>query len=166
VRGLPGVEIDKERIISSDDALLLKSVPRSMIVLGAGAVGVEFASIYSRFGTETTILELLPRALPLEDEDVSAEILRAFKKRNIAVHTDTKVEKVEKTAEGVVVTAVKAGKPQTFSADILLVAVGRRPLSDGIGLEKTKVKVEKGFVKVDARMATDEPTIFANGDLS
>ena len=165
VRTLPGMEFDGERIISSDHALNMKEIPKSMIVLGAGAVGMEFASIYKRFDSEVTVLELLPRALPLEDEDISAEITRAFKKKGIAIHTDTNVKKVEKTAEGVTVTAEKGGKPQTFTAEVLLVAVGRRPLSEGIGLEKTKVKVEKGFVRVSPMMATDEPGIYAIGDL-
>ena len=165
VRGLPGMEFDSNRIISSDDALHLKTVPKSMIVLGAGAVGVEFASIYASFGTSVTILELLPRALPLEDEDVSAEIARAFKKRNIAVHTDARVEIVEKKADHLVVTATQSGKAASFSAEVLLVAVGRRPLSEGLGLEKTRVKIDRGFVKVDPLMRTDEPAIYAIGDL-
>lgn len=165
VRALPGVAFDGTTIISSDEALNLKTVPRSMIVLGAGAVGMEFASIYARFGSEVTVLELLPRALPLEDEDVSTEIGKAFKKRGITVHTETKVEKVEKTADGVTVTGTQGGAAKTFTAEVLLVAVGRRPLSDGIGLDKTRVKVERGFVKVGPLMETDEPGIFAIGDL-
>jgi dihydrolipoamide dehydrogenase len=165
VRGLPGVEFDGRTIISSDHALLLESVPKSMIVLGAGAVGMEFASIYARFGSQVTVLELLPRALPIEDEDVSAEIVRAFKKRGITVHTETKVQKVDRKGGEIVVTATQADKTATFSAEVLLVAVGRKPLSEGIGLEKTKAKVDRGYVTVDGYMRTAEPSVFAIGDL-
>jgi dihydrolipoamide dehydrogenase len=165
VRGLPGIEFDRERIISSDEALHLKRVPRSMIVLGAGAVGIEFASIYSRFGSEVTVLELLPRALPLEDEDVSAEIVRAFKKRGIAIHPGTKVESVVRKDAGVVVGAQRGGKPVEHEAELLLLAVGRRPMTEGIGIEKTRARLEKGFVKVSGTMATDEPGLYAIGDI-
>jgi len=165
VRGLPGVEFDGRTIISSDHALLLETIPKSMIVLGAGAVGMEFASIYARFGSQVTVLELLPRALPIEDEDVSAEIVRAYKKRGIAVHTETKVQKVDRRGAEIVVTAAQGDKAVTFSAEVLLVAVGRRPLSDGIGLEKTKAKIERGYVMVDRLMRTAEPTVYAIGDL-
>jgi dihydrolipoamide dehydrogenase len=165
VRPLPGLDFDGARIISSDEALHLKKVPASMIVLGAGAVGMEFASVYSRFGSQVTVLELLPRALPLEDEDVSTEIARAFKKRGIAIATDTRVEKAERKEGGITVTAAQQGKPATFAAEVVLVAVGRRPLSEGIGLEKTKVKIERGFVQVDGMMRTAEPGIYAIGDL-
>jgi len=165
VRGLPGIEFDGRAIISSDHALQLETVPKSMIVLGAGAVGVEFASIYARFGSQVTVLELLPRALPIEDEDVSAEIVRAFKKRGITVHTETKVQKVDRKNGEVVVTAAQGDKTVTFSAEVLLVAVGRKPLSEGIGVEKTRAKVDRGYVKVDAFMRTEEPSLFAIGDL-
>jgi dihydrolipoamide dehydrogenase len=136
-----------------------------MIVLGAGAVGMEFASIYARFGSQVVVLELLPRALPIEDEDVSAEIVRAYKKRGITVHTETKVQKVDRKGAEIVVTATQADKTVTFSAEVLLVAVGRKPLSEGIGLEKTKAKVDRGYVLVDGFMRTAEPGVFAIGDL-
>ena len=165
VRALPGIPFDGARVISSDEALHLKKVPKSMIVLGAGAVGVEFASVYSRFGAQVTILELLPRALPLEDEEIAAEIVRAFKKRGIAIHTGTRVERAEAAPEGIVVSGTQGGKPVSFAAELLLVAVGRRPLSEGIGLEKTRAKVERGFVQVDALMRTSEPGVYAIGDL-
>jgi dihydrolipoamide dehydrogenase len=165
VRGLPGVEFDGRTIISSDHALELEAVPKSMIVLGAGAVGMEFASIYSRFGSQVTVLELLPRALPIEDEDVSAEIVRAFKKRGITVHTETKVQKVERKGAEIVVTAAQGDQTVTFSAEVLLVAVGRKPLTEGIGLEKTKVKLDRGYVMVDPFMRTAEPSIYAIGDV-
>src|SRR5262249_25491715 len=122
-------------------------------------------SIYARFGSSVTILELLPRALPLEDEDISAEIVRAFRKRNITIHTGSRCEIVENRGGEVVVTATQDGKAATQKADVLLVAVGRRPVSDGIGLETTRVKVDRGFVKVNELMRTDEPGIYAIGDL-
>ena len=165
VRGLPGIEFDGRTIISSDHALLLEAVPKSMIVLGAGAVGMEFASIYARFGSQVTVLELLPRALPIEDEDISAEIVRAYKKRGITVHLETKVQQVDPKGGEIVVTATQGDKTVTFSAEVLLVAVGRKPLSEGIGLEKTKAQVDRGYVKVDGFMRTAEPSLFAIGDL-
>src|SRR4029434_5980157 len=106
-KSLPNLDIDGKQIITSDQVLELNTIPKSMIVLGAGAVGVEFASIYARFGSQVTVLELLPRALPIEDEDVSAEIVRAFKKRGITVHTETKVQKVDRKGGEIVVTATQ-----------------------------------------------------------
>ena len=137
-----------------------------MIVIGAGAVGVEFASIFHRFGTKVTVLEMLPRAVPLEDEEISAELEKAFRKQGIAIHTQAKVEKAAKTAKGVTVTFTGTdGKTQTLEAETLLVAVGRAPNTANIGLEKTRVKLERGFVKVNGSMQTDEPGIYAIGDI-
>ena len=165
VRELPGIEFDGRTIISSDHALLLEAVPKSMIVMGCGAVGMEFASIYARFGSQVTVVELLPRALPIEDEDISAEIVRAFKKRGITVHLETKVQQVDRKGGEIVVTATQGEKTVTFSAEVLLVAVGRKPLSEGIGLEKTRAQLDRGYVKVDGFMRTAEPSLFAIGDL-
>ena len=163
---LPGIEEDGERILTNVSVLELKEVPKSMIVIGAGAVGVEFASIYKTFGTEVTILEMLPRAVPLEDEDISAELERAFKKRGIQVETNARVESVKKSAKGVSVTYKDAsGKEQTAAAETVLVAVGRKPNTDGIGLEKTKAKVERGYVHVNEWMETAEPGLYAVGDI-
>jgi dihydrolipoamide dehydrogenase len=135
-------------------------------VIGAGAVGVEFASIYRTFGAEVTILEFLPRMVPVEDEEISKELTRQFKKRGIDVNTGAKVEKVEKTDTGVKVTYTDAnGKPQVKEAEKVLVAVGRGPRTADIGLEKTKVELDRGFVKVDEAQQTAEPGIFAIGDI-
>jgi dihydrolipoamide dehydrogenase len=165
IRGLPGVEFDGKQVINSDHALSLKPIPASMIVLGAGAVGVEFASIYASFGTKVTIAELLPRLIPVEDQALGAELEKAFKKRGIAVHTGTKVEKVVKEKDRVRVSASKDGKPVELEAEVLLVAIGRRPLTENLGLEALGVKLDRGFVEVDGMMQTSVPGIYAIGDI-
>jgi dihydrolipoyl dehydrogenase len=165
IRGLPGAEFDGRRVINSDHALGLKKVPASMIVLGAGAVGVEFASIYASYGAKVTVVELLPRLIPVEDADLSAELEKAYRKRGMAVHTGTKVEKVVTTEQGVTVTASKDGKPVALEAEMLLVAIGRRPLTDNLGLQAAGVRMDRGFVEVDAMMRTSVPGIYAIGDI-
>jgi len=166
IRGLPGVEFDGERILNSDHALHLRKVPKSMIVIGAGAVGVEFASIYRSFGAEVTVVELLPTLVPIEDEDLGKELERAFKKRGIAVHTGTSVESVVRKKNAVQVRASKGGKAVELEAEILLVAIGRRPRTEDCGLETTSAKVDaRGFVEVDALMRTAEPGVYAIGDV-
>ena len=166
VRPIPGFETDGERVVNSDHVLELKEVPKSLIVMGAGAVGVEFASVYSRFGSETTIVELLPRLLPLEDEEVSVELARAFRKRGIKQQLDTKLEKMEKTDKGVRLTGkTSKGEPVTLEAEMLLVAVGRMPYIEGLGLEGTKIKVERGTIVVDEYLRTGEPNVYAIGDV-
>jgi dihydrolipoamide dehydrogenase len=163
---LPGLKVDGTRVITSNEALGLEFVPKTLLVLGAGAVGVEFASIDSRFGSAVTLVEMLPRVLPLEDEEISAELQKAFKKRGIEVRVATRVENVKVGAKGVEVqvTSEKAGK-ETLKAEVLLVAVGRRPLIDDLGIEGTGVEIERGFVKVDGRMKTGAPGVYAIGDL-
>ncbi len=165
IRGLPGVSFDGKRVISSDDALNLEQVPASLVVLGAGAVGVEFASIYRSFGSEVTIVELLEELIPLEDADLGKELARAFRKRKIGVHTSTRVETVDVGETGVRIRAEKGGKKVELEAEVLLVAVGRRPLTDDLGLEGTGVKVDRGFVEVDEMMRTGEPGVYAIGDI-
>ena len=166
VRPIPGFETDGEHVVNSDHILELKDVPKSLIVLGAGAVGVEFASVYSRFGADTTIVELLPRLVPLEDEEVSKELEKSFRKRGIKSQVDTKLEKLEKTANGVVVSGkTSKGEEVRLEAEMLLVAVGRMPYTEGLGLEGTKVKVEKGFVQVDEFQQTGEKGVYAIGDV-
>ncbi len=134
--------------------------------MGAGAVGVEFASVYSRFGAQTTIVELLPRLVPLEDEEVSQELERSFRKRGLKSQVGTRLEKMEQSDKGVVVTG-KDGKGQEvkLEAEMLLVAVGRMPYTEGLGLEGTKIKVEKGFIKVDEYQQTGEKGVYAIGDV-
>jgi dihydrolipoyl dehydrogenase len=165
-RSVPGVEIDRRRIITSDQAIQLKEVPKSMIILGSGAVGVEFASIYRRFGAEVTIIELLARLVPLEDEAISAELEKSFKKQGIKSLTGTKVTKATVTPKGVDVEAQTSdGKTQQLSAEILLVATGRGPVTTGLGAEDIGLQTDKGYVKVDERYRTSAPNISAIGDV-
>jgi dihydrolipoyl dehydrogenase len=166
VRPIPGFETDGQRVVSSDHILELKDVPKSLIVMGCGAVGVEFASVYSRFGADTTIVELLPRLVPLEDEEVSKELERSFRKRGIKSLVDTKLDKMEKTETGVRVSGKTAkGEAVTLEAEMLLVAVGRMPFTEGLGLEGTKIKVDRGFIQVDEYQQTAEPNVYAIGDV-
>src|SRR5439155_16316 len=145
VRPIAGFETDGKQVVNSDHILELTDLPKSLIVMGCGAVGVEFASVYSRFGAETTIVELLPRLVPLEDEEVSKELERSFRKRGIKSQVDTKLDKLEKTDKGVVVTGkTSKGDEVKLEAEMLLVAVGRMPYTEGLGLEGTKIEVEKG----------------------
>jgi len=166
VRPIPGFETDGERVINSDHVLELQQVPKSMLVMGAGAVGVEFASVYSRFGCDTTLIELMPRLLPGEDEEISAELLKAFRKRKINTQLDTKLDKMEKTDKGVVVTGkTSKGEDVRLEAEMLLVAVGRMPYTQGLGLEGTKIKIERGAISVDEFLRTGEPNVYAIGDV-
>jgi dihydrolipoamide dehydrogenase len=165
-RSVPGVELDGKTILSNKEILALPGIPKSLVVVGAGAVGVEFASIYNSFGTEVTILEMLPRIVPLEDEEISAELDRAFRKKGIKIFTEAKVEAVKKEAKGASVTFKdKSGKAETLAAEKILIAVGRKPNTENIGLEKTKAKLERGFVHVGPYMETDEPKLYAIGDI-
>jgi dihydrolipoamide dehydrogenase len=162
---LPGLEADS-RILTNIEILDLDQPPKSLIVIGAGAVGVEFASIFRTFGTEVTIVEFLPRVVPVEDEEVSKELARLYKKRGIDVNTGARVEKVEKTAGGVKVTFTDSnGSIQIKEAEKVLVAVGRSPRTGNVGVEKTKIELERGFVKVDGAQETAEPGVFAIGDI-
>jgi dihydrolipoamide dehydrogenase len=162
---LPGLQADAN-ILTNVEILMMERVPKSLIVIGAGAVGMEFASIFRSFGSEVTILEFLPRVIPVEDEEVSKEITRLFKKRGIDVNTGAKVEKVEKTETGVKVSYTDAnGKPQVKEAEKVLVGVGRSGLTANIGIEKTKVELDRGLVKVNEAQETAEPGVFAIGDI-
>jgi dihydrolipoamide dehydrogenase len=164
-RSVPGIEIDRQRIITSDDAIGLKVIPKSLVVLGSGAVGVEFASIFRRFGSDVTIVELLPRVVPLEDEAVSAELEKSFRKQGIRVLTGTKVTKATASGDGVQIEADLAGKSETIKADYLLVATGRGPVTDGLGADEIKLQLEKGYVRVDDQFRTTVPNISAIGDV-
>jgi dihydrolipoamide dehydrogenase len=164
-RMLPGLVPD-DRILTNMEILRIQQIPKSMVVIGAGAVGVEFGSIFKSFGSEITIVEYLPRLVPNEDEEVSKELARVFRKRGIDTYTGAKVEKVENTKDGVKVSFTGAdGKQVAKEAEKVLVAVGRAPRTEKIGLEKTKVKVERGFILTDEWMQTAEPGIFAIGDV-
>ena len=165
-RMLPGLTPDAERILTNVEILNLTTVPKSLIVIGAGAVGVEFASIFKRFGTDVTVIEMLPRVVPVEDEDISKELERNFKKQQIRVETGARAENIEKTANGVKLTlTMKDGKQETLEAEKLLVAVGRKPNTENIGLENTKVALDRGFIQVDQWQRTGEPGVYAIGDV-
>ncbi len=153
-RMLPGLEPDAEFILTNIEILNLTAVPKSLIIIGAGAVGVEFASIFKRFGTDVTVIEMLPRIVPVEDEDISKELERNFKKQKIRVETGARAENIQKTGKGVKLTlTTKDGKQEELEAEKLLVAVGRKPNTEKIGLENTKVELDRGFIKVDAQSA-------------
>jgi dihydrolipoamide dehydrogenase len=165
-KSLPGIEPDHKQILTNRSILQLVEIPKSLVVVGAGAVGVEFASIFNSFGTEVAILEALPRVVPLEDEEISAELDKAFQKKGIHISTGCSVEGVKKDANGMTVSFKdKAGKAQTLQAEKLLLAVGRQPMTANCGLEKSKAKVERGFVHVNGYMQTDEPDLYAVGDI-
>ena len=165
-RGVPGVTIDRKRIITSDEAIGLAEVPKSIVILGAGAIGVEFATIFRRFGSEVTIIELLPRLVPLEDEAISAELQKAFRKQGIAVHTGSKVAGARTSGDRVEIDAELAGgKVEKLAADYLLVATGRRPVTDGLGAEEIGVTLERGYVRVDEFYRTGVPGVSAIGDV-
>jgi dihydrolipoamide dehydrogenase len=162
---LPGLVPD-DRILTNIEILAIEQVPKSLIVIGAGAVGMEFSSLFRTFGAEVTIVEFLPRVVPVEDEEVSKELTRLFKKRGIDVNTGAKVESVEKTADGVKVTYTDAnGKTQVKEAEKVLVAVGRAGRTANIGVEKTKIELERGLIKVNEAQETAEQGVFAIGDI-
>ena len=163
-RMLPGLEIS-DRILTNVEILGLREIPKSLVIVGAGAVGVEFASIYRSFDCEVTIVEMLPRLVPVEDEEVSKELARVYRKRGINFHTGARVEKVEKTKSGISVSISVDGKHHKIEADKILVAVGRKPRTPDIGLEKTKIKPEREFIQVDSWQQTTEPGIYAVGDI-
>jgi dihydrolipoamide dehydrogenase len=164
-RSIPAFEIDGKHIVTSDHMLELEEIPRRLAVLGAGAVGVEFASIFSRFASEVTLIEMLPRIVPLEDEEVSAELTKSFKKQGIEVRAGTTLESAKLEGKVVKLTTIKDEKKDTVEVDMLLVAVGRAPNSENCGLQETGVEMEKGYVKVDEFMRTSLPGVFAIGDL-
>jgi dihydrolipoamide dehydrogenase len=162
---LPGLTAD-DRILTNIEMLSVAEPPKSLIVIGAGAVGMEFSSIFRSFGAEVTIVEFLPRVVPVEDEEISKEITRLYKKRGIDVNTGAKVEKVERTEAGVRVTWTDAnGRTQQKEAEKVLIAVGRAGRTAGIGLEKTKIELERGLIKVDGAQETAELGVFAIGDI-
>ena len=162
-RGVPGIRIDRKRIITSDEAIGLREVPKSIAILGSGAVGVEFASIFSRFGSDVTILELLPRLVPVEDEAVSAELGKSFRKQGITAHTGARVTSATANGNGVEVGAQLAdGSTQTIRAEYLLVATGRGPVTDGLDVERAGLDLEKGYIKVDSQYPDQRPRHFGD----
>jgi dihydrolipoamide dehydrogenase len=163
-RLIPGMEVS-DRVLTNIEILSLKEIPKSMVIVGAGAVGVEFASIFRSFDCEVTIVEMLPRLVPVEDEEVSKELARVYRKRGINFHTSAKVDKVEKTKTGVSVTITVDGKQQKIEAEKILIAIGRKPRTQNIGLERTKIKPEREFIKTDSWLQTAEPGVYAIGDI-
>ena len=163
-RMIPGLE-PNDRILTNIEILNMASIPKSLVIVGSGAVGVEFASIFKSFDCDVTILEMLPRMVPLEDEEVSKELARVYRKKGINFHGGAKVEKVEKTKSGIAVTFSVEGKQQKLEAEKILIAIGRKPYTDGVGLEKTRIQMDRGFVKTNEWMETAEPGIYAIGDI-
>ena len=163
---MPGIDIDHQRIISSDDAIHMKTVPKSMAIMGSGAVGVEFGSIFNTFGSEVTIIELLPRIVPNEDEAVSAELEKIYRKRKIKVLTGTRVTSAVPGKDSVTITAEKPdGSVEMVTAEYLLVATGRGPVTTGLGAEEVGLKMQRGYIQVDELYRTSVPGISAVGDV-
>jgi len=165
-RSVPGIEIDRKRIITSDEAIHMKEIPKSIAIMGSGAVGVEFGSIFRRFGSEVTIIELLPRIVPVEDEAVSAELEKSFKKQGIKILTGTKVTSAKAGPAGVDIEAqTPDGKTSRINAEYLLVAIGRGPVTTGLGAEEAGIQMDRGYVRVDREFKTSVPGISAIGDV-
>jgi dihydrolipoamide dehydrogenase len=172
-RSVPGIEVDRKKIIFSDEAIHLPTVPKSIGIMGSGAVGVEFASIFRSYGSEVTVIELLPRLVPGEDEAVSAELERAFKKKGIKSLTNSKVTSAKAGPKGVDVEVQSAdpsgsgqgGKSQKLNFELLLVATGRGPVTEGLGAEQLGIKMDRGYVVVDQMFKTNVPGISAIGDV-
>jgi dihydrolipoamide dehydrogenase len=164
-RMLPGVKTD-ETVLTNYEMLKIAELPKSLVVIGSGAVGVEFASIFKSFGAEVTILEMMPRMVPVEDEEIGKELLRLFKKRGFDVNLGIKDTKIEKNKDGALVSWTDAnGKPQTKQAEKVLVAVGRSPRTADVGLDKTKIVPDRGFIMTNEWMETTEPGVYAIGDI-
>jgi len=164
-RMLPGYKAD-DSILTNIEIMTLPALPKSLIVIGSGAVGVEFASVFKSFGSDVTIIEALPRIVPVEDEEISKELTRAYKKRGIDVNVSCKVDKIEKIAGGVKVSFTDAaGKPQVKEAEKVLVAVGRGPRTADAGIDKVKITLDRGFIPVNEWMETSEPGVYAIGDI-
>jgi len=167
-RSVPGIDIDRKRIITSDEAIHLKEVPKTIAIMGSGAVGVEFASIFNRFGSDVTILELLPRLVPVEDEAISAELEKSFRKQGITSHTGAKVTSAKVASDGSAVqieAQLSDGTTKKIAADYLLVATGRGPVTTGLNAEGVGLQMEKGYVRVDSLYRTNVPGISAIGDV-
>jgi len=166
VRPLPGLEIDRRNIITSDEALLMKKLPQSLLIIGGGATGVEFAYIFSVYGVRVILVELTPFLLPNEDREVSEHLRGSFKKLDVRVLTETRVENVKKDGEGLSVSLTNGKKAETLEVEKILVAAGRQANSESLGLEEAGVKVEKGFIKTDSDLQTTSAGIFAIGDVA
>ena len=165
-RAIPGVDFDGEKIISSKEAMVLPEQPESLVVIGAGAIGVEFAYFYSTIGTKVTLVEMLPQILPIEDSEVAAEVTKSFKKAGIKVLTDTKVDKIEKKSKGVKVTVSSKEGSREIQADATLVAIGVQGNYENLGLEELGVEIERGYIQVDKKtFRTKVEGVYAIGDI-
>ena len=165
-RGVPGIEIDRTRIITSDEAQAMREVPKAIAIMGCGAVGVEFASIFRRFGSDVTVLELEPHLVPVEDAAVSAELEKSFRKQGITSHLGARVTSARVQQDGVDIEAqLASGAIEKIRADYLLVATGRGPVTAGLDVERVGLQLEKGYIKVDAHYKTNVPGISAIGDV-
>src|ERR1041385_1499850 len=164
-RTIPGVTIDGKQVISSTEAMMLSSLPKSMVIIGAGAIGVEFAYFYNAFGTKITIVEMMPNVLPVEDKEISKLLESSFRKSGMEIFTEAKVESVSTSKEATVVISTKEGK-KTLKADVALMAIGVQGNIENIGLEKLGVKVEKGWIQVDDYSRTNVPGVYALGDVA
>jgi dihydrolipoamide dehydrogenase len=167
-RMLPGMTPDPQFILSNVEILKLQSAPKKLLIIGSGAVGSEFGCIFKSFGSEVVIFEMLPRVVPVEDEEVSKQLERSFKKQGIRCETNAQVDlgSVERTGSGIRMNVkLGNGKTETFEGDCLLVAIGRKPNTENIGLENTKVELDRGFVKVNGFQQTAEPGVYAIGDI-
>ena len=162
---IPGVDVSAN-VVTSDEALWHPTIPTSAVVIGGGAVGLEFASFYRSMGADVTLIEALPRIAPLEDEDISKELARAYRKRGIATHAGATVREIRDTGAAASVTYETDGKATTVSADLCLVAIGRGPVTDGLELETSGVETDRGFVKVDGQLRTTVPNVWAVGDVA
>jgi dihydrolipoamide dehydrogenase len=169
VKGLPqiGLELNKSTVISSDEALILETAPKTLAIIGAGAVGCEFADVFTAFGTQVSLIEVLPGILPLEDADCGAELARSFKKRKIDVLSAAKISDVKVGKSSVTMSVEIAGKKQSLEVEKVLVAAGRAPVIDGIGLKEMGVQLtDRGFIKINERMETSAKGIYAIGDVA
>jgi dihydrolipoamide dehydrogenase len=165
-RTIPGIKVDGERVLTYREAIVLRELPASAVIVGAGPIGMEFAHIWHTYGTEVTVVEMLSRALPLEDEEVSAEVERAFKRRKVKVLTATRVQGIETTAKGVRVRVADEKGEQVLEAERALMAIGVRPNSENLGLDAIGIQVERGNVVVDNSLCTNVPGVYALGDVT
>ncbi|MEM7343861.1 MAG: dihydrolipoyl dehydrogenase [Chloroflexota bacterium] len=165
-RPIPGVEIDGEQLLTYHQALQLTEAPASMVIVGAGAIGMEFAHVFRSYGSEVTVVEMLPRVLPLEDVEVSKEVEKQFQRANVSIKTNTRVESIEQDATGVTLTVSQDGNSEQLKAEKALIAIGVMPNSENLGLESVGVQTERGFIQVDDTMQTNVPGIYAIGDVT
>jgi dihydrolipoamide dehydrogenase len=165
-RSIPGVEIDGDKLLTAHQALELTEVPNSIVVVGAGAIGMEFAHLFHSYGAEVTVVEMLPNVLPLEDEEVGQEVEKQFGRAGVTVKTGTKVEKVETNSDGVTISVSKGDESETLQAEKALIAIGVAPNSENMGLEEVGVKTNRGFIEIDDQMATNVAGIYAIGDVT